>query len=482
MPDSPFIGRARYLEALRTRAEMIERDGRGAAVALRGRRQVGKSRLVQRFCEQSALPYVYFQADRGMSPVESIARFVRVLRESGLPAAAEVPDDPVWTWRSALQALEAALPVNRPAIVVLDELPWLMEQDKTLEGVLQTEWDRSLSRHPVLLILVGSDLRMMESFSGYDSPFYGRADPMLVEPLDPGNVAQMTGLSGADALDAHLMTGGFPGLCRAWPDGMAPEAFIRHSCENPYSPLFTMGEVMLASEFPAPDQHRRVLTAIGSGERSFANIGRAAGSGPGAPVQSGSLGPILRTLEQKQVIAVDQPLAVGSSNGGKLYRVRDTYLRLHLSVLSGAHEDIKRGRPELAVAKIQRQWSSWRGRAIEPVIREALYRSVVGPDFPWPEAEAVGGWWPRNFDPEIDLVGADRGPVAKHLFYTGSIKWLGTPFDGHDLADLTRGSAKVPGADPAQTGLVVVSLSGTTDEVEADLVWGAEEVLAAWES
>nr|WP_211116610.1 DUF234 domain-containing protein [Glycomyces buryatensis] len=417
-----------------------------------------------------------------MSPVESMARFVRVLRESDLPAASEIPEDPVWTWRTALQALKTALPQNGPSVVVLDELPWLLEQDKTLEGILQTEWDRELSRLPVLLILIGSDMRMMESFSGYDSPFYGRADPMLVDPLDPRNVAQMTGLGGANALDAHLITGGFPGLCRAWPDGMTPADFIRHSCENAYSPLFTLGETMLASEFPAPDQHRRVLTAIGSGERTFANIARAAGSGPGAPVQSGSLGPILRTLEQKQVVAADQPLSVVAGNGGKLYRVSDTYLRLHLSVLANANEDIKRGRPELAVAKIQRQWTSWRGRAIEPVIREALYRSVVEVDFPWPEAEAVGGWWPRSFDPEIDLVGADRGPVAKHLLYTGSIKWLSTPFDGHDFASLVRGSTKVPGVDPERTGLVVVSLSGTTDEVEADLVWGAGEVLAAWDS
>ncbi|MEU6857717.1 DUF234 domain-containing protein [Glycomyces sp. NPDC046736] len=366
--------------------------------------------------------------------------------------------------------------------MVLDELPWLLEQDKTLEGVLQTEWDRSPSRRPVVLILVGSDLRMMESFSGYDSPFYGRADPMLVQPLDPGDVAQMTGLGGAEALDAYLITGGFPGLCRAWPAGMVPEAFLQQSCKDPYSPLFTLGEVMLASEFPAPDQHRRVLTAIGSGERTFTNIARSAGSGPGAPVQSGTLGPVLRSLEQKQVVAIDQPLAVSPGNGGKLYRVSDPYLRLHLSMLSGAHEDIKRGRPELAVAKIRRQWKSWRGRAIEPVVREALYRSVVQAGFPWPGAEAVGGWWPRSFDPEVDLVGADRGPVAKRVFYTGSIKWIGTPFDRHDFAALVSGSAKVPGAEPSQTGLVAVSLSGVTEGIEADLVWGPQEVLAAWES
>jgi hypothetical protein len=39
---------------------------------------------------------------------------------------------------------------------------------------------------------------------------------------------------------------------------------------------------------------------------------------------------------------------------------------------------------------------------------------------PWPEATAVGGWWNRAFDPEIDLIGADRAPVAKKLWYAES--------------------------------------------------------------
>jgi hypothetical protein len=26
----------------------------------------------------------------------------------------------------------------------------------------------------------------------------------------------------------------------------------------------------------------------------------------------------------------------------------------------------------------------------------------------WPQVDAVGGWWNRRFDPEVDLGGADR--------------------------------------------------------------------------
>lgn len=43
-----------------------------------------------------------------------------------------------------------------PSIAVIDEVPWLVEQDREFEGALQAVWDRYLSAAPVLLILVGS--------------------------------------------------------------------------------------------------------------------------------------------------------------------------------------------------------------------------------------------------------------------------------------------------------------------------------------
>ena len=97
----------------------------------------------------------------------------------------------------------------------------------------------------------------------------------------------------------------------------------------------------------------------------------------------------------------------------------------------------------------------------------------------------MGAWWNRQFDPEIDLVGADRAPVASRIYYLGSIKWLGTPFDQHDLADLRRGAAEVPGFTAGLSGLVIVSLSGTGGSVrpgQVDLEWGPGDVVAAWPS
>ncbi|WP_280343454.1 hypothetical protein [Nocardia abscessus] len=71
------------------------------------------------------------------------------------------------------------------------------------------------------------------------------------------------------------------------------------------------------------------------------------------------------------------------------------------------------------------------------MIRESLLRLL--PDDRWPETETVGGWWNRRNNPEIDLIGADREPVAKAIHFVGSIKWLeDRPFDRHDYDTLAR--------------------------------------------
>jgi uncharacterized protein len=474
-----FVGRAVELALLGKRLDRVAASGAGVAVAIRGRRQVGKSRLVQEFCDRADAPYLFYAATKGASSVEAVGDFVAELRESSLPRdRALVPDDPAGGWPDAFRALAAALP-DGPAIVVLDELPWIAEQDELFDGALQTAWDRLLARRPVLLLLLGSDLPMMERLTAYDRPFYGRADNLLLGPLNPADVGAALGLGAADAIDAHLMSGGLPGVLRAWPAGRAALAFAEGECEDPASPLFGVPEAALLAEFPAADMTRRVIEAIGGGDRTHANVAAEAGSRAGV-IPSGTLSPVLQRLtDDKHVLAVDEPL---SDRPGKprLYRVADSNLRFYLGIGRSAQELARRGRPAQARALVQRRWASWRGRAVEPMIREAL--SLSAGDLPWPEATAVGGWWNRAFDPEVDLIGADAAPVARVIYYAGSVKWLDRPFDEHDLAALRRGAPAVPGFAAERTALIAVSRAGVLDGVRGQLAlsWGPDDVVGAF--
>ncbi|MEB3365895.1 ATP-binding protein [Saccharopolyspora mangrovi] len=474
-----FIGRRAELAMLRKRLDRVAESGSGSAITIRGRRQVGKSRLVQELCDASGLPYAYYTAIKGASLPEATGLFLAELKSSGLPADREAIPETVSGWPDALRALASALP-ETPSIVVLDELPWLAEQDEAFDGVLQAMWDRLISRKPVLLLLLGSDIHMMERLTSYDRPFYGRADNFVLPPLNVAETGQALQLEPAEAIDAHLITGGLPGILRSWPRSTPPTEFVKAECADPATPLFGIPESTLLAEFPSPDHARRVLEAVGSGDRTHAAIAATAGGIP-----SGTLSPLLqRLINEKHVLAQEQPL---STSPGKpaLYRVADSNLRLYLAVLRSAHDLVLRGRTDAAFRIFERRWASWRVRAAEPLIRETLGLAATSGMLPWPDVEAVGGWWNRQFDPEIDLIGADREPVAQRIHFAGSIKWLESSFDQHDWASLQRAVSALPGWDPTRGELIVVSRSGLAPQLDGSgigLAWGPEEIVETWRS
>ncbi len=475
-----FQGRANDL-ALLDRQLRVVRDAaattRGQAVIVTGRRRVGKSRLVQEFCDRSGAPYVVFQASRGRNPAAERADFVGALAQSALSGADLVAGAVGADWSQALRALAVAIPEEAPSIIVLDEVPWLVEQDREFEGALQTVWDRYLSAKPVLLLLVGSDLSMMESLQEHGRPFHGRAARMLIRPLDPADVQEMTALQAAEAVDAFLITGGFPEIVQRWTPGTSRTAFLAGQLDDPLAPLLMAGELSLLGEVPEPSYSRSALEAIGTGERTFSTIANRIGVGN--PIPSGTLAPILNTLTAKRIVAVDTPLSTRPDNKNKRYRIEDPYLRFWLTFLHRGIAEVERGRGDLVAARIERSWPSWRGRAVEPVIRASLERLL--PDDRLPDADVVGGWWNRQNNPEIDLVGADRNqPAASRIAFTGSIKWFETEtFGQRELEPLIAGSMSVPGRDHT-TPLVAVSRTGIDPRLPLTASFGPEEIITAW--
>jgi len=357
------------------------------------------------------------------------------------------------------------------SVVVIDELPYLTNSDPGFEGTLQKMFDRELSRRRVLLLGIGSDLAMMETLNAYGRPFYQRATEMLVPPLSPAEVGTMLKLGAADAFDAFLVTGGLPLICDEWTQGLSLSEYLSAALDDPTSALLVSAERALAAEFPVEAQARAVLSAIGSGERTFTNIGRAAGD-----LQQGSLNRSLKVLLDKRVVEQDQPLSVKPGARDKRYRVADPYLRFWLTFLGPHMAEVERGRGDRVLARIQTSWTSWRGRAIEPLLRESLNRALV--ETPLLGEGIVGGYWTRTNDPEIDIVIADRQPVAKTILGVGSIKWLErTPFDRHDLAQLMVHRSQLPGATD-DTPLIVVARSGC--DVDGVTAFGPDELLNAW--
>jgi uncharacterized protein len=469
---SDFVGRKRELVQLNSHLSGVV-QGQSRLLAIRGRRQVGKSRLITEFVRRAGMPQFFVTGSLQATAREDLALLVEEsIRTSTLPGRDLLAASAPTTWDGALRLIAAALPADGPAIVVLDELPWFMARDPGLEGVLQVVWDRVFESKQVLMILVGSDMAMMEALSTYGRPLFGRTRELTVRPFHAADTADMlvNVTSAADVLDFQLVTGGFPRLVQAAGPFATAAQFIQAQLEDENSSLCANAARVLQAELPAASQASPVLHAIGSGDRTFRNIAHRSGLAD-QPVQRA-----LAKLLDKHLVARDLPASIPPSEHPR-YRIDDSYLRFWLALVAPGIAEIERGRHDLAQARVVRSWPAWRGRAIEPLIRDALLRLSVT-DERFLGAAHVSGWWPRNNNPEVDLIGVDAWPQPTAVCFVGSIKWREeSPFTTTDLRALEQSIVATPGVN---VDTPRVAVARTRVDAAGVIACVATDIVNAW--
>lgn len=475
-----FFGRAAVLAALGEHLTAVTRSGSGRMVALHGRRQVGKSTAVERFVERSRVPYVFVTGVLQSSAAQQLADATRAFTESQrpVPNATLLAETTTAGWREWLNLLAQAAQAG-PVIAVLDEFPWLTAASPTLEGELQVLWDRTLETLPVLLILVGSDVTMMEHLGTYGRPLFGRLRTLVVPALSPAEVAEaLPRRSAFDVFDAYLVTGGYPRLVA---DLVASEAtavdYVRASLTDVFSPLVATARLTLDAEFPDATAAYQVLSAIGADDTArpgFTDILAAVGTTGGPKSAETATARALRLLtEGKRLIEREQPAWALPTSKLRRYRVTDPYLRFWFRYVERQVEQISRGRSDLAVSAFDRDWSSWRGRSVEPVVREALFR-LGASDPRLAGVESVLPWWTRDGSVEIDVVAATSSATA----VLGTVKWRQSGgVTAHEMEELRRQRDRVPRSERAL--LAAISPSGRQPH-GVDVAYSAADLLAAW--
>ncbi len=471
-----FVGREAELARLRGWLGDIARSGLGKMLAVRGRRGVGKSTLIEELLIREHPPQAFFSASKDQPSGEALAGFLTELEHGSLPIAAELAAGvrPA-SWEAALRLIATTStersPGGAPACLVIDELPWLAEQEPSIEGLLQTIWDRHLKRTPILLILIGSDLHMMEALERYDRPLHGRVQPVVVEPLNPAEVAEMTHTDPATAFDAYCVLGGFPQLAATWQPDDTVRSHLERQLGDPTSPLIVTGERVIGAELPPHSSARAVVSAIGAGETEFTKILNRSGIG------RTSLSDALKTLAQKRIVSRRAPFASTDSVKLNRYTIADPYLRFWLRFIAPNLPVIERRRGDLVCERVMESWTAFRGHAIEPIVRASIERML--PDERFGKARFVSSYWTRTNHPEVDLVGADRDDKPTSAEFIGSIKWRDrAPFSRSDTGELAATRTHVPLTNPG-TPLVGVSRAGFAARTGLDLQLGPEELLAA---
>ena len=483
----PFFGRHDVLAKLQSHLDAVTRSGSGRLVAVRGRRQVGKSSAIERFVQHGSTPYVFVTGVFQASSTTQLNDATSAINESThpLPDAELLTQTPARSWREWLGRLAVAAR-SGPIIVILDEFPWLTEGDRSLEGELQAQWDRVLERLPILLILVGSDVAIMDQLTTHGRPLFGRISPIVVPALNPAEVAEAApDLDAVDVFDAYLITGGYPRLVTDFADqsgqsGQTGQTAIRYAelaLGDLYSPLITTARLSLDAEFPEPQYAYRVLSAIGSSDVAkpgFTDVlGETADAAERKRAETATTRALRLLTDTKGLIEREVPAWAAPSSRLRRYRITDPYLRFWFRYIESNVERIARGRTDLAVAALRRDWASWRGLAIEPIVREALARLAVS-DPHLTGVEAVRPWWTRDNSVEVDVV----AQTAESSALVGTIKWRtsGTVSE-REIAQLRRHRQRVPRSETA----LLAAISPTAGIPRgADVGYCADDLLGAW--
>jgi len=178
-PPPPFHGRDRETAFLDELAESTKAE----LFVLYGRRRVGKTELLQRFCQGRRAVYFLAAQVRSKDNLRAFAGAVVEGLDDRLAGEVEFPD-----WGAALAFLTERAEDER-LIVVLDEFPYLCESDKSVPSQVQRFWDTRGKHSRMLLVLCGSQVSFMEKeVLAERSPLFGRrTGQRRLEPLAPAD-------------------------------------------------------------------------------------------------------------------------------------------------------------------------------------------------------------------------------------------------------------------------------------------------------
>lgn len=451
MDGTAFIGREDEIRALRR-----ELDRKRPSVAIvRGRRRVGKSRLLIEATR--GRPTIYYQATK-IAHSMSLALFKREVERA-------VGADPILSslgdWLGVVSYLEQIAAARMPGLtVVLDEFPYLCEADPALPSIFQKLCDGLRDRRSSMnLILCGSKISFMEELLGEKNPLHGRQTLELdVVPLPFRDVARFfPDWSLDDRLMAYGIFGGIPYYLNLCDPRATLQANVVDMVLSTGAPLSDEPNNLLQAELRDVTRYATILNSIAAGctvsGEIIARIREIR--------DASTLAPYVRKLEELRLIRVVRSLDTTERERNRRYYLNDPFLafwyRFYLpnaSPLAAGHAD------EVWAHAIEPDLDHYMGGLFEWICRD--YVRLYGREILPRAAREVGQIWAADYD--IDVAGR----LLDGTTFSGECKWWNSPVGRNILKPLQHAtSSNSYYADRKSDHLYLLfSRAGFTDELK----------------
>jgi len=334
-----FIGRENELELLQN----LFQKRVPSLVTCRGRRRIGKSRLIQEFGKK-ATRYLEFQ---GLPPHEGLTARDQ-LKGFATQLSQQTPLPPLHfdSWTQAFSVLASQIGKEK-TVLLFDEISWLSLHSRNFAGQLKIAWDTQFIKFPrLIIILCGSVSSWIDENILNNTGFVGRLSlELTIQQLSLFHCNQFwrekkDRISSYEKLKMLSVTGGVPRYLEEITPNEPVENTIKRLCFFKEGFLFTEFDQIFSDIFSKKAlYYKNILTALATGSKSLSVIAENIGQ-----IRSGYLSQCLQDLELSGFIRREPVFSLGSKKPSRLhtYRVIDNYVRFYLKYIEPIKENIRR--------------------------------------------------------------------------------------------------------------------------------------------
>ncbi len=409
-----FVNRRSELERL----ESLYKSNEPKLAVVYGRRRIGKTSLIIESIKGHENA-VYHQAIQGTAE-QQMDYFIDDISEK-YPDVTEIRKE----WDKILKYL-----VKKDAIVVIDEFPYLVNENKELPSVIQRIWDHEVDNSSTTFVLTGSSIGMMQDVAvDGKAPLYGRISKQPSGKLDIGPLPFKDAMkffpeyTPEEQVMAFGIFGGTPEYLRAVDPSRTLKENVTNTLLHRDGGLHEEPEDVLHRELKEVDRYFAVLKAMAEGNRKNNEIGQASG------VKSGSEGYYLDRLRKLRIIERSYPTTVdpGRSRQGR-YKIRDPLFRFWFRFIYGRPMRYEVYGDDAYKDLIEPELPDFVSSTFEELCQRTILQ-IYDHNF----IEKPGNWWDGDGH-EIDIV----APTSEEKLVVGEVKFRKKPLDYGVLAQLER--------------------------------------------
>lgn len=258
-----FYGRETERKKLNS---MFQTDGQMISL-IYGRRRIGKSELIRQVLKETELKSIYYECKQTteQNNVDSLSELVGETFDFPKPAFADMESLLRFLFRTS---------EKEPLILVLDEYPYLRENVKGLDSVLQSVIDEYRDRSNMKLIICGSYVDTMKELLAKQNPLYGRIDLTLnLKPMDYYESALFyPDFSDEDKVRIYSVFGGIPYYNRLIDGKKSVRENIIDLIASPGARLENEVSMYLSSEISKITNANEVFEALAKGFSRYKDI------------------------------------------------------------------------------------------------------------------------------------------------------------------------------------------------------------------